>query len=146
MNNAVFAMATSCQVKIGNVLKEISNKDSVGDWTEQAVLGQNWSIQAEAVIDTSITYGYTAADLKALIGSKMHVDFAQASGTHNATKGDMLITGFAILSDINFTAENRKRGTCQITLTGDGWLRIPRLLADVNGTVFITSNGKALVV
>ncbi len=146
LNNGILAMSTSCNVRISNVLKETTNKDSVGDFVEQEVLAQNWSITAECVIDDSVNYGYTPADLKGMVGTKFQLDFAYASGTHNADKGDMLVTGFAILSDVEITAQNRQKGTCNIQLMGTGWLRVPRLLADVNGVVFITSNGRALAV
>ena len=146
LGNRVLAMSLTCSVEIGTILKEISNKDCVGGWVEQRVVGQNWNVKAQSVVCDDIDYGVTPEELKEMVGTTVQVDFAIASGEHNATKGDMLVTGFAILSDVNFTAEKRQRGLVDVTLTGTGRIYVPRLLADSNGLIFITSDGYALAV
>lgn len=146
LGNRVLAMALTCSCEIGTVLKEISNKDVVGGWVENRVVGQNWSVKAQSVVCDDIDYGVTPEELKEMVGTTVQVDFAYASGEHNAEKGDMLVTGYAILSDVNFTAEKRQRGLVDVTLTGTGRIYIPRLLADANGLIFVTSDGYALAV
>lgn len=144
--NQVLAMATTCDVSIGQVLKEISNKDTVGKWAKNYVSAINWSVSAECVVCDDVDYGVTVADLEDMQGMAVQVDFALASGDHNADKGEILVTGYAILSEVKTTAEKRKRSICNIQLTGTGRLRIPRMLADCNGTVFVTANGSVLLV
>ena len=43
---------------------------------------------------------------------------ALASGEQNSTMGAMLVCGYAILNDVQITAQNRQRGTYDVTLTG----------------------------
>ena len=58
------------------------------------------------------------ASLMNRIGQTVYVKLALASGEKNSDMGDMLVVGYAILSDVQITAENRKRGTYDVTLTG----------------------------
>ena len=146
LNNEIIALALNCEVSIGNVVKDVSNKDTVDGWTENKIVAQNWSVKAECVVADNISYGVTVDELKAMIGTKVQIDFAGASGEHNATMGDMIVSGYAILTDVQITAEKRKRSTCSVQLDGQGRLTIPRVLADANGVVFITADGYALVV
>lgn len=146
LDNRVLAMALSCDVNIQSVLKNISNKDSVGGWTENKVTALNWNVNAQVVVCDDNDYGVTVDELKDMVGTAVQIDFATAGGTHNADKGDTIVSGWAILSDVNITAEKRKRSLCDIQLTGKGRLIIPLILADVNGVVLRTSDGYCLAV
>ena len=146
LNGHVLAAALNCSVDLQNVMKDVSNKDSVGGWVVNRVFSQNWSVQGECVISESVEYGEVLADLKNLVGTKVQVDFAVAGGDHNAELGDILVTGNAIVSDISITAQNRQRGTYQITLTGAGIVGVPRLLADSGGNLIREHEGKNIVV
>ena len=143
LNGNVLAAALNCSVDLQNVMKDISNKDSVGGWAENRVFSQNWNVQGECVISESVEYGEVLADVKNLVDTKVQVDFAVAGGEHNAESGDILVTGNAIVSDISITAQNRQRGTYQITLTGVGRVCVPVLLADNAGVVLCDSDGVA---
>ena len=143
LNGHVLAAALNCSVSLQNVMKDVSNKDSVGGWAVNRVFSQNWSVQGECVISESVEYGEVLSDVKNLVGTKVQVDFAVAGGDHNAEMGDILVTGNAIVSDISITAQNRQRGTYQITLTGSGRVCVPVLLADNAGVVLCDSDGVA---
>lgn len=143
LNGHVLAAALNCSVSLQNVMKDVSNKDSVGGWAVNRVFSQNWSVQGECVISESVEYGEVLSDVKNLVGTKVQVDFSVAGGEHNAEMGDILVTGNAIVSDINITAQNRQRGTYQITLTGSGRVDVPVLLADNAGVVLCDSDGVA---
>ena len=143
LNGHVLAAALNCSVSLQNVMKDVSNKDSVGGWAVNRVFSQNWSVQGECVISESVEYGEVLSDVKNLVGTKVQVDFAVAGGDHNAEMGDILVTGNAIVSDISITAQNRQRGTYQITLTGSGIVGVPVLLADNAGVVLCDSDGVA---
>lgn len=146
INNKVVAMATSCSLQIQSVIREVSNKDVEGGWAENRVVALNWSVQSDCVICDESSYGVTVADLENMVGSAMQVDLSLASGEHNAVRGDMMVTGFAILSDVNLTAQNRQRGTCSIQMTGQGRIFIPRFLADKNSIIFKSSDGYVFAV
>lgn len=146
LNGRVLAAALNCSVSLQNVMKDISNKDSVGGWSENRVFSQNWNVQGECVISENVEYGEVLADVKNLIGTKVHIDFAVAGGGYNAEMSDILVTGYAILSDISITAQNRQRGTYQITLMGVGRMGVPVLLADSGGDLIREHEGKNIVV
>jgi predicted secreted protein len=143
LNGHVLAVALNCSVSLQNVMKDVSNKDSVGGWAVNRVFSQNWSVQGECVISESVEYGDVLSDVKNLVGTKVQVDFSVAGGEHNAEMGDILVTGNAIVSDISITAQNRQRGTYQIKLTGSGRVGVPVLLADNAGVVLCDSDGVA---
>jgi hypothetical protein len=142
----VLAMATTCDVNISQVIRTYSNKDMFGGWLKQFVSAVNWSVNAECVICDDADYGVTVAELKEMIGTAVQVDFALASGSHNAVKGDVIVTGYAVITEVKQTAQKRQRSICNIQLTGAGKLMIPRLLADNDGVVLVTSDGYGLVV
>lgn len=146
IDNRVLAMATNCEVSIGTVMKEISNKDCVGGWVEQMVVSQNWNVSAECVVASGRTYGVQVEDLEGMVGTRMQIDFALADGEYNAEKGDMIVTGYAVLTDVQVTAEKRKRGTCSLKFDGVGSLRIPVLLADNHSVILMSSDGYAFAV
>lgn len=139
-------MATTCTVNLKSEVREVSNKDTEGGWVENRVVAINWQVTAECVIDPDATYGVTVDELEGMVGTTMQVEFATASGDHNAAKGEMLLSGYAILSDVNITAQNRQRGTCAITMTGQGGFGVPMFLADSSSVIFETSDGYLLVV
>ena len=122
VNNRVLAMALSCDVNIQSVLKNISNKDSVDGWAVNVVTSLNWNVKAQVVVCDDIDYGVTVDELKDMVGTAVQIDFATADGTHNADKGDSIVSGWAILTDVNITAEKRNRSLCDIQLTGKGVL------------------------
>jgi predicted secreted protein len=146
VGNRVLAMALSCDVNVQSILKNITNKDTVGEWTENKVTALNWNVKAQVVVCDDVDYGVTVDELKDMVGTAVQIDFATAEGTHNADKGDPIVSGWAILSDVNITAEKRKRSLCDIQLTGKGRLIIPLILADVNGVVLRTADGYCLAV
>ena len=146
LNNRVVAMATTCSMSVQAVVKEISHKDVEGGWAENRVVGLNWTLQSESVVCTNTAYGYTLEELEGMVGQVFQCDFALAGGEHNATRGSMLMSGYAVLNEVTITAQNRQRGTVSIALTGQGRLGQPLYLADRSSIVFKTSDNYLLVV
>lgn len=146
LNNKVVAMATTCSLQLQSVVKETSNKDVEGGWVQNSVVALNWSVSSDCVVCDDADYGVKVSELEGIVGTAIQVEFAAASGEHNADKGDMLLAGYAILSDVQITAQNRQRGTCSITLTGRGRLGIPEFLAESSSLILRTSDGYLLVV
>lgn len=141
LDNQIICQALSCQVTLNNVFEDVSSKDSETDWEEKELVSQNWSINAECVVATGLDYGLTVDDLKDMIGTKVQVNFAYADGEHNATMGDVMINGEAIITSVEIDAQNRQRSTCKVGLTGTGKVVVPYLLADVNDVVLADCDG-----
>jgi len=146
LNNKVVAMSTTCSMSLQAVVKEISHKDIEGGWTENGIVALNWTIESESVVCSSVAYGFTVDQLEGMVGQVFQIDFAIAGGEHNATRGSMLMSGFAVLNDVSITAQNRQRGICKISLTGQGRLGQPLYLADRSSYIFKTSDNYLLVV
>ena len=85
------------------------------------------------------------ASLMDRIGQTVYVRMAFASGEQNSDMGPMLVCGYAILSDVQITAENRRRGTYDVTLTGcKNLINEVRRLKSSNGKYFKTADGHIL--
>ena len=77
--------------------------------------------------------------------SQLYVKLATASGEKNSDMGGMLVCGYAILSDVQITAENRRRGTYDVTLTGcKNLINEVRRLRSSQGHYLKTADGHIL--
>lgn len=146
LNNKVVAMATTCSMQLQAVVREVSHKDIEGGWVEQMVVKLNWTVTSDCVVCDEAAHGVTVAELEQMVGQMLQVDFARAGGEHNADKGSMLFSGYAVLNDLTITAQNRQNSTCTISMTGQGRLGQPLFLADKNSLIFRTSDGYLLTV
>ena len=72
----------------------------------------------------------------------VYVKLSLASGEKNSDEGDMMVAGYAIISDVQVTAQNRQRGTCDVTLTGcKNLINERRLIATADGHYIRTADG-----
>ena len=122
------AMATSCQFHVSAQMEDSSTKDSAGDWQEQEVVGLSWDAQTDSLVtltDNGIN-GELPQDLLSLIinKTKVQLTFDETSGTNNRTAQNSAIkrTGYAYLTDLNITAQNRANSTVSAQFTGTGAL------------------------
>lgn len=122
------AMATSCTFHIGTSLEDSSTKDSTGDWQEQEVVGLNWDASCDSLVTLvdNGSNGELPADLLSLIINKTKVTltFDQTAGTNNRTGQNAAIkrSGYAYVTDVQITAQNRANSTCTVQFTGTGAL------------------------
>lgn len=122
------AMATSCTFHIGTSLEDSSTKDSTGDWQEQEVVGLNWDASCDSLVTLvdNGSNGELPADLLSLIINKTKVTltFDQTAGTNNRTAQNASIkrSGYAYVTDVQITAQNRANSTCTVQFTGTGAL------------------------
>lgn len=122
------AMATSCTFHIGTSLEDSSCKDSTGDWQEQEVVGLNWDASCDSLVTLvdNGSNGELPADLLSLIINKTKVTltFDQTAGTNNRTAQNAAIkrSGYAYVTDVQITAQNRANSTCTVQFTGTGAL------------------------
>ena len=113
------AAALSCELSLQMNVKQYSTKDDETDFANNQVVSLTWSMKAQNVVtDVAYVEALGADDLMGMIGTSVHVQMATTSGDQNREQGRILLAGDAILSDVQITAENRKRGLCEITLTG----------------------------
>ena len=111
--------ALDCQLQLQLNVTQYSTKDDEGGWTKNEAVSLQWSVTANAAVtDTTELGAIGVAELSDLIGQTVQVRLATASGDKNRESGDTMMAGDAIVSDIQYTAQNRQRSTCQITLTG----------------------------
>ena len=111
--------ALDCQLQLQLNVATYSTKDDADDWVRNRVASLQWSVTANAVVtDDEEIDAIGAAALTDLIGQTVQVQLNTSSGDQNREIGEQLLAGEAILSDVQITAQNRQRTTCQITLTG----------------------------
>lgn len=121
------AMAVSAQFHISAQLESSSTKDS-GDWEEQEVVGLSWDAQTDSLVTLTDngTNGELPQDLLSLIinKTKVQLTFDETAGTNNRTGQNSAIkrTGYAYLTDLNITAQNRANSTVSAQFTGTGAL------------------------
>jgi hypothetical protein len=83
------------------------------------VASVQWSVTATAVVtdDTELA-AIGVAELADMIGQSVQMQMHTTGGDQNREELQQLLAGEAILSDVQYTAQNRQRSTYQITLTG----------------------------
>ena len=111
--------ALDCQLQLQLNVTPYSTKDDEGAWTKNRVVSLQWSVTANAVV-TDIDYveAIGVSELADLIGQIVQVQLNTTNGEMNRESTGQLLAGDAIVSDIQYTAQNRQRTTCQVTLTG----------------------------
>ena len=137
------AAALSCELSVQLNVKQYSTKDDESDFANNQAVSLAWSIKAQNVV-TDIDYveAIGAADLMDLIGTTVRVQMGTTEGEQNREQDTLLLAGDAILSDVQITAENRRRGLCDITLTGKKNMLIDLRLIRTSDQNFIrTSDG-----
>ena len=144
IDNVVLAAALQCDVHVALTTKSISTKDSEGAFDDLMVVSLAWDAKANGAVTTDPDRN-DPASLMNRIGQTVKVQFALASGEKNSEEGDLLLAGEAILSDVKVTAENRRRGTYDIVLTGcKNLLSEIRLLRTSDGNYLRTTSGHLL--
>ena len=120
------AMATSCQFHVSAQLEDSSTKDSVGDFQEQEVTGLSWDAQTESLVtlEDNGTNGELPQDLLSLMINKTKVTltFDQTAGTNNRVAQNSAIkkSGWAYISDVSISAQNRQNSQLSVQFTGTG--------------------------
>lgn len=119
VGSRAIAAALDCQLQLQLNVTPYSTKDDEGAFTKNRVVSLQWSVTANAAVtdDTELD-AIGVADLADMIGQSVQVQLNTTNGEKNREELQQLLAGEAILSDVQYTAQNRQRSTCQITLTG----------------------------
>jgi hypothetical protein len=138
------AAALSCSLQITNNTQEYNTKDDEGAWARNYVVSTSWNVKVNGAVTLDPDRN-DPASLMDRIGQMVYLRMALASGEQNSTMGATLVCGYAILSDVQITAENRRRGTYDITLTGcKNLINEVRRLRSSNGNYFNTADDHIL--
>ena len=138
------AAALSCTLQIQTNVQEHSTKDDEGGWAQHYAVSTSWNVKVNGAVTLDPDRN-DPASLMDRIGQQVYVTLATASGEQNSDMGAMLVCGYAIISDVQITAENRQRGTYDVTLTGcKDLIKEVRRLRSSNGKYFKTSSGHIL--
>ena len=121
---ACVAASTNCQVHLSLEMQEDTTKDTDDDWIPMEPVGINWDVSVDALVllDNEET-GITVNSLQ--IGRVYRLRFAQTAGATGEQNRDAIanvlqLTGNAILSDLQLTAQNQDESQYTAKFTGHG--------------------------
>ena len=119
VGSRAIAAALDCQLQVQLNVTPYSTKDDEGSFTKNRVVSLQWSVTANAaVVDDVELDAIGAAELTDLVGQTVQVQLNTTNGEKNREGVEQLLAGEAIVSDVQYTAQNRQRSTYQVTLTG----------------------------
>ena len=121
---ACVAASTNCVVHLALDVQEDTTKDTDDDWIPKEPVGINWDAQVDALVllddeDTGITID------ELTVGAVYVLRFSQTAttaGTENRSPiaNTMQLTGSAILSDLQVSAQDQDISTYSAKFTGTG--------------------------
>ena len=142
----VVAASKQCDLNVRLDVQESSTKDDTGDWASQMVVRLGWELRANGVVTVDPDRNDPASLLNR-IGDTVQVELALASGEQNSVKGDIMLAGQAIISDVSITATNREESVYQVTLTGQSNMLFPlSVLCSGDPYRIITADEKRIIV
>ena len=119
VGSRAIAAALDCQLQVQLNVTPYSTKDDEGSFTKNRVVSLQWSVTANAIVVDDVELdAIGAAELTDLVGQDVQVQLNTTNGDKNREGVEQLLAGEAIVSDVQYTAQNRQRSTCQVTLTG----------------------------
>lgn len=119
VGSRAIAAALDCQLQVQLNVTPYSTKDDEGAFTKNRVVSLQWSVTANAVVVDDVELdAIGAAELTDLVGQDVQVQLNTTNGEKNREGVEQLLAGEAIVSDVQYTAQNRQRSTYKVTLTG----------------------------
>lgn len=123
----VIAAAKTLSLHVSMTMEEATTKDTEGDWSIQEPTALNYDISTNALVSSGevITSEVQANDLKSMqdlyeAGTPVKWQIANVSGDNNRTKGSVIASGSALLTQLTINAANRQTATYDAQLTGYG--------------------------
>ena len=119
VGSRAIAAALDCQLQLQLNVTPYSTKDDEGAFTKNRVVSLQWSVTANAAVtDDAELDAIDVADLADMIGQSVQVQLNTTNGEKNREELQQLLAGEAILSDVQYTAQNRQRSIFDIQMTG----------------------------
>ena len=123
----VIGAAKTLSLHVSLTMEEATTKDTEGDWSIQEPTALNYDISTNALVDSgeTITSEVQANNLKSMqdlyeAGTPVKWQIANVSGDNNRTKGSVLVSGSALLTQLTINAAVKTVATYDAQLTGYG--------------------------
>lgn len=124
---AVLAASKSLSIHVSMTMENMTTKDTTGEFEIQEATELSYDITTNALVKsgetiTSLVGGKNLGDLTSLYYSGTPVKWliANVSGDNNRTKGAVIVSGLAILTQLQINAAVRSNATYDATLNGYG--------------------------
>ena len=124
---AVLAASKSLSLHVSMQLEDATTKDTTGDWQVQEPTGLSYDISTSALVRsgdtiTSSVAGKNLADITSIYEASAPVKWliANVSGDNNRTKGAVIASGSAIITQLTINAANKQNATYDTQLSGYG--------------------------
>ena len=129
--NMVVAAAKQLSFHVSVSLESSTTKDTTGDWDVQEPTAVNFDISTSALVKssetiTSAVQGVKLNDFEDIFESAAPVPFqiARVSGANNRTKGDLMISGSVILTQLAINGPTRANADYSAQMQGYGTFTI----------------------
>ena len=123
----VVAGAKQLSLHVSLTLADATTKDTDDDWQVQEPVELSYDISSNALVDsgdtiTSAVNGQTLSTLMANYENEdlMYWQIANVSGDNNRTKGAIIVSGQAYITQLTVNAPNRQTATYDTRLSGYG--------------------------
>ena len=138
------AAAQQCDLSLRLNVKTVTTKDDTNDFGGIITTSLSWEVRANGVVTVDPSRNDPSTLLNR-IGQTVYAEMAAASGVQNSDKGEIMLSGEAVISDVQITAQNQEESTYSVTLTGKkNMLTDIRLLVTANGHALKTASGHLL--
>jgi hypothetical protein len=125
--SAVIAAAKQLQLHVSLSLENSTTKDTTGNWVAQEPVSLSYDITTSALVEsgetiTSSVDGQGLAELENIkeAGTPVKWQIANVSGANNRTKGSVIVSGSAQLTQLEIQAQNKTVAQYNATLQGYG--------------------------
>ena len=123
----VVAGAKSLSLHVSLTLSDATTKDTDDDWQVQEPTELSYDISSSALVDSgeTVTSGVSGQTLSTLMANYenedlMYWQIANVSGANNRTKGSVIVSGQAYITQLTVNAPNRQTATYDTRLSGFG--------------------------
>ena len=124
---AVIAAARQLSLHVSVQMESATTKDTAGDWDVQEPVGISYDISTTALVRSGETISSSVSgkgleDLETIYeaGTPVKWLIANVSGDNNRTKGSVICSGSALISQLQISAQNKQNATYTAQLQGYG--------------------------
>ena len=124
---AVIAACKQMSLHVSLSMEDSTTKDTEGEWQIQGPTQLNYDISTTALVRSGETIsssvaGKGLADLETIYenGTPVKWLIANTSGANNRTKGSVICSGSALISQLQISAQNKQNATYTAQLQGYG--------------------------
>lgn len=123
----VIAAAKSLSLHVSMQLENVTTKDTTGDWQIMEPTALSYDISTNALMRsgdtiTSSVQAQTLAEIESIYENSLPVKFqiANVSGDNQRTKGNVLVSGSVVITQLTLNGPNRQNATYDASFNGYG--------------------------